>query len=162
MRRRDFERAQESWEKDRSLIGPALKLVFGGLFILSAIGVMFIFFSAGTSVVRTAVDEAGAQFERYQKFKDLAAAIDAQSADIELYSARLESLEVIPRSEQDRLDKQEIQQVRAELIGVRAKFNKMAAQYNAAMAKINYRYANVGQMPAGADPLPREFRLYER
>jgi hypothetical protein len=110
------------------------------------------------------VNEFGpkAQFERYQKFKDLAAALDASQADIDMYSARLEALEVIPRSKQDRLDKQEIQQVRAELIGVRSKYNRMAAEYNAAMAKINYRYANVGMLPEGAEPLPREYRVYER
>lgn len=110
------------------------------------------------------VEEFGprAQFERYQKFKDLAAALDASQADIDMYSARLSALEVIPRQEQDRIDKQEIQQVRAELIGVRSKYNRMASQYNAAMAKINYRYANIGMLPEGAEPLPREYRIYER
>lgn len=111
------------------------------------------------------VEEFGprAQFEAYQKFKDLAAALDASQADIDMYQARLDSLEEVPRAERDRLDKQEIQQVRAELIGVRAKYNRMAAEYNAAMAKINYRYANVGMLPEGADEaLPREYRIYER
>lgn len=110
------------------------------------------------------VNEFGpkAQFERYQSFKDLAAALDASQADIGMYSARLQSLEVIPRAERDRLDKEELQQVRAELIGVRAKYNRMAAQYNAAMAKVNYRYANIGMLPEGAEPLPREYRIYER
>ena len=162
MRRSDFERVGRDWESNRPLGGGILKLIFGGLGILFVIFLMTTLFSVGTSVTDTVVEEAGAQFERYQKFKDLAAAIDAQRADIEMYQSRLAALEEVPRSERYRTEREEIAQVRAELIGVRAKYNKMAAEYNAAMAKINYRYANIGQMPAGADPLPREFRLYER
>lgn len=162
MRRTDFERVPQNWEHNQGLGRPVLKLAAGGLAILFAIFLMFTIFGAGAGVVSTVVEEAGAQFERYQKFKDLAAALDAQRADIDIYIARLAEINIIPRADQDRHDKQEAAQVRAELTGVRAKYNKMAAQYNAAMAKINFRYANVGNMPAGADPLPREFRLYER
>lgn len=162
MRRSDIDNLRYGYKENRGLGGPLIKLVFGGLAILFVLFIGFTIFGAATGVVSTVVDEAGAQFERYQKFKDLAAALDAQSADIDIYNARLARLEEIPRAERHREERQEIAQVSAELTGVRGKYNSMAAEYNAAMAKINYRYANIGDMPKGADPLPREFRLYER
>ena len=102
-------------------------------------------------------------FRRYMAFKDLAAGLDSMRADIEMYRARLAALEAVPRGSRSRIEQQEIAQVRAELIGIRAKYNHMAAEYNANMAKVNYRFANIGMLPEGAtEPLPREFRLYER
>lgn len=162
MRRSDYDRVGSDWKDNRPMGVSVVKLVFGGLAILFVLFLGFTMFSAATGVVGTVVDEAGAQFERYQKFKDLAAALDAQRADIDIYNGRLARLKEIPREERFREERQEIAQVSAELTGVRGKYNSMAAEYNAAMAKINFRYANIGNMPAGADPLPREFRLYER
>lgn len=169
MRRSEFERLRNDWEHDKPMgrgmwkVGcSVLALVFVVTVVLAFFTVGLGFIGLGTSTVNRAIEEAGSQFDRYQQFKDLAAAIDALGADVDLYQARLAAIEEVPRSEQDRFDKQEGAQVRAELIGVRTKYNSMAAQYNAAMAKINYRYANIGMMPEGADPLPREFRTYER
>jgi hypothetical protein len=169
MKRSDLGRLIKDWEHDKPMgrsmwkIGCSiLALVFVVTVVLALFTVGLGFIGLGTSTVNRALEEAGSQFDRYQQFKDLAAAIDALGANIDLQQARLAAIETTPRSQQDRFDKQEGAQVRAELIGVRSKYNAMAAQYNAAMAKINYRYANIGMMPEGAEPLPREFRTYER
>lgn len=169
MRRSDLERLQKDWEGNEpmgrsmwkvgcSILGVVFIVIVALMVFTTGLGIL----GLGSSAASRAIEEVGAQFDRYQQFKDLAAAIDALGANIDMQEARLAAINEVPRGEQDRFDKQEGAQVRAELIGVRSKYNSMAAEYNAAMAKINYRYANIGMMPAGAEPLPREFRTYER
>jgi hypothetical protein len=53
-----------------------------------------------------------------------------------------------------------VAQAEAERIGVASSYNDLAARYNSAMAKINWRFANVGDVPAGSEALPREYREY--
>ena len=122
-------------------------------------------FSEGASVAQ---EELGprALLEKYAWFKNAAASLDKKSADIALYKQRVADFEAsygaTPRHEWDRTDKEEWSQINAELLGVRASYNSLAADYNAQMAKINWAFANAGQVPAGGEPLPREFRVYEQ
>jgi hypothetical protein len=106
-----------------------------------------------------------ALLDKYTWFKDAAAALDKKSADITLYKQRLASFEEAyadtPRKDWDRTDKEQWAQMNTELLGVQASYNSLASQYNAAMAKDNWAFTNVGALPAGGDPLPREFRTYE-
>lgn len=104
------------------------------------------------------------QFLHYQWFKDASAVLDKRTADIKVYDARIQSLvnsyEGVPRSEWSREDREQWSIWLSELAGIKAAYNSLAAEYNANMAKVNWRYANVGQVPEGGQPLPREYRTY--
>ena len=107
-----------------------------------------------------------ASLEKYERFKDIAARLDAKKSSIEVSEARLVALEKeyegTPRKDWPRADLEQSNVWRAEVAGMKASFNSLAAEWNAMMAKENYRYANVGDLPKGADkPLPREFKPYE-
>ena len=107
---------------------------------------------------------ARATVRKYEWFKDAAAQLQKKEADIQVYSARLKSMEAdyegTKRKDWDRTDKENMNQWQTELAGVRASYNGLAADYNSNMSKMNWRYANVGEVPAGAEALPREFRTY--
>lgn len=102
---------------------------------------------------------------RYEWFKDAAANLDAQNQNISNYEARLDALrasyEGMTRQDWDRFDKETERQWMAELVGLQGAYNKLAAEYNSNMSKINFRYANVGEVPAGGEALPREYRTYQ-
>ncbi len=60
-----------------------------------------------------------------------------------------------------REDRARYYQWQSELDGIKMSFNSLAAEYNSNMAKINYKFANVGELPKGAEnPLPREYKEY--
>lgn len=133
---------------------------------LSIVGRGCSYLNRTADVVEQQLDPA-ALLAKYEWFKDLAAACDAQLADIDLYKSRITQLEQsygeTPRKDWDRADKDTINQWSQELAGISANYNKMAAEYNAAMAKINYKFTNVGDLPFGAvEPLPREMRTYKQ
>jgi len=117
---------------------------------------------------QVARDELGPRtlLKRYEWFKDAAAQLDARQASIKVYEARFEGLkksyEGAPRPKWGREDREQANLWEQELAGVKASYNALAAEYNAAMAKINWAFANVGELPRGADKaLPREFRVYQ-
>jgi hypothetical protein len=107
-----------------------------------------------------------ASLEKYEWFKDAAARLDAKRASIQVSEARLEAMDKqyagVPRKDWPRADLEQSNLWRSEVAGMKASFNDLAGQYNARMVKINHAYANVGDLPKGADkPLPREFKPYE-
>lgn len=107
---------------------------------------------------------ASAVLQKYEWFKDAAAQLDAKKANIEAYRRRQESMKSSygskPRSEWDRSDKEQFNLWEQELAGTVANYNGLAAEYNASMAKSNWAFANAGNLPKGAEPLPREYREY--
>jgi hypothetical protein len=102
---------------------------------------------------------------RYEWFKDAAAALDQKRASLTLYEQRFEDLQVqygtAKRTEWARDDREQWSIWRSEAAGIAASYNDLAGQYNAQMAKWNWRFTNRGMLPQGAtEPLPREFKPY--
>lgn len=161
-------RTWESWERSAEK-GPLSLSLKAGCFVVVLllifwpISCMMGWFGEAASVVRT---EFGPKnlFQRYQWFKDAAAQLDARTASLAVYEARFASLkkdyEGKPRSEWARDDREQSNLWEQEAAGLAASYNNLAAEYNAAMAKVNWRYCNVGDMPEGGQPLPREFKTY--
>lgn len=106
-----------------------------------------------------------ALLQKYEWFKDAAAALDKKQADIKVYEARIAALtadyEGVPRSKWPRDDREQSSIWASELAGVKASYNALAADYNSQMSKFNWRFTNAGDVPQGGQPLPREFRPYE-
>jgi hypothetical protein len=131
---------------------------------LSTVGCFTRLVSETTSV---AFDEFGpkAALEKYEWLKDASAQLDKKKADIAVYKSRFAALEASykgePRSKWAKDDREQHSIWASEVSGVIASYNGLAAEYNAQMAKFNWRFANVGDLPKGADvPLPREFKPY--
>ena len=106
-----------------------------------------------------------ALLSKYEWFKDASAALDKKQADIAVYDARFKALKEayvnVPRAKWPRDDREQLSIWQSEVAGIKASYNDLASQYNAQMAKFNYRFANVGELPKGADkPLPREYKTY--
>lgn len=105
-----------------------------------------------------------ALLRKYEWFKDASAALDKKYADIGVYDSRLNTLagayEGVPRGQWPRDDREQFSIWSSEAAGVRASYNQLAAEYNAEMAKFNWRFTNVGDVPQGGRPLPREYRPY--
>lgn len=132
--------------------------------VLSILGYAFGWFGEAAQVAKT---EFGPQamLEKYSWFKDAAAQLDKKQADIGVYESRITNLTAsykdVPRQKWPRTDLEQMNVWMSEVSGVKASYNSLAADYNAQMAKFNWRFANVGQLPAGADkPLPREYKPY--
>ena len=101
-----------------------------------------------------------AMLKKYELFKDRASALESKLASIEVQQAVIDKMEA-DKATWQRVDKETYYQRCAELSGMKASYNQLAATYNADMSKENYRFANVGELPKGADrPLPREFKVY--
>ena len=103
---------------------------------------------------------------KYEWFKNASSQLDKKQADIKVYEKRItsmtESYEDVPRNKWAREDREQYNIWNSEVTGIKASYNAVAAEYNAQMAKVNWRFANVGQLPEGAeDPLPREFKPYQ-
>lgn len=106
--------------------------------------------------------KASTLLKKYEWFKNAAAQLDKKAADIKLYEIRIQTLE--ERFKDKELKRYETEQLtlwQTEMIGVKASYNSLAAEYNSNMAKINWAFTNAGQVPAGGEPLPREFRTYQ-
>lgn len=117
------------------------------------IGTMFGWFGEAAQVAKEQFGPAAA-VTKYEWFKDAASQLDRKKADLTMYDARLSSLK------QNGGSPDSIAQAEAERLGVASSYNDLAARYNATMAKANWRWANAGDVPAGSEPLPREFRAY--
>lgn len=152
-------------------MGETKQVVWGGCLAVVAIGLVVavsVACGVGGCVAKKANEQFGvdASFAKYERFKDVAARLDAKKASIAVAESRLTQLEKqyegVPRREWPRADLEQSNLWRAEVAGMKASFNDLAATYNADMAKFNYSFANVGELPKGADqPLPREFKPYE-
>lgn len=132
--------------------------------VLSIIGYGLGWFGEAAKVAQ---EQFGSQamLTKYELFKDEAAQLDKKQADITVYEGRIkamnETYKDLPRQKWPREDREQYNVWASEVAGVKASFNSLAADYNAQMAKFNYRFANVGDLPQGADkPLPREYKAY--
>ena len=110
-------------------------------------------------------DELGprALLEKYEYFKNVSASIDKSYADIGIHKEILSNLEEmyedVSRRNWHRSDIDTHRIKSSELAGVKANCNTLVAEYNAEMAKLNVSFANVGDLPAGADQvLPKEYK----
>lgn len=105
-----------------------------------------------------------ALLRKYEWFKEASAALDKKFADISVYDTRLNGLQSAyvgtTRGKWPRDDREQWSIWSSEAAGIRASYNQLAAEYNAEMSKFNWRFTNVGDVPAGGRPLPREYRAY--
>ena len=158
----DYKRAAE-----RGPMAIAVKVilsifVFGVL--ISVIGYGLGWFG---ETARVTQEEFGprAMLEKYEWFKDAAAQLEKKQADIAVYDGRMTAMngtyKDLVRQKWPREDREQHNVWSSEVAGVKASYNSLAAEYNSQMAKFNWRFANVGELPKGADtPLPREFKPY--
>lgn len=163
-----------SWEdvERQAESGPrgAFRLVVWGIVTLFVLGVLVWFLGSVCAVANNAQQTAMQEFSpsallaKYEWFKDAHAALDAKRANLQVYESRLTRMEKAygenrgkwPADERERADIWESEQA-----GIAASYNLLAAEYDAEMAKFNYRFANVGELPKGAEtPLPREYAPY--
>lgn len=144
-------------------VGCFMLLILGGIFL----SLFFLGCSYWSDARRTVFHETKAStvLSRYGWFKDAAARLDAFKADITVYESRFANLKASydgqPRSKWSREDREQSNLWEQELAGIKAGYNSLASEYNSAMAKINWAFCNMGDLPAGGVPLPREFRVYE-
>lgn len=149
---------------DRQVAGWGCAIVCVCLLVIGGCGVV--------SLLGYGVKKANEQFgvdaslAKYEEFKDMSAKLDAKLATIESAEKRVASLEEqykgVARKDWARSDLEQSNIWRAEVSGMRASYNDLASEYNSRMAKFNFAYANVGDLPKGADkPLPREYKPYE-
>ena len=139
-------------------------LIFALGIITSVIGYGLGWFGEAAQVAQ---EEFGprAMLEKYEWFKDAAAQLEKKQADITVYDGRMtamnETYKDLARQKWPREDREQHNVWSSEVAGVKASYNTLAAEYNAQMAKFNWRFANIGELPKGADkPLPREFKPY--
>jgi hypothetical protein len=160
-----------SWEKFGDTIekGPyRAGCAIGGLLLFFGVALGCLGYVGGwfNEAGKVAQDELGprALLKKYETFKDLSAAIDKSDADIKVYESRLKSIEDqykgVQRKDWAREDIAQHSLAASELAGLKANRNRLAAEYNSQMAKENWKFANAGELPAGAKPLPREYREY--
>ncbi|MEK7183126.1 MAG: hypothetical protein AAB776_00660 [Patescibacteria group bacterium] len=145
----------------------ALKVVVL-MFVLTAVigGGAYVFGWFGQTA-NVAKEEFGprAALEKYEWFKDAAAQLEKKQADVTVYQGRLDQMAADyagkTRDDWPREDRQQYNTWASEVAGVKASYNQLAAEYNANMAKVNWQFAEVGDLPPGAEtPLPREFKPY--
>lgn len=147
---------------------PIFWKVLGALIIiivaLSVVGYSFGWFDEAARVTQ---EEFGprAILAKYEWFKDAAAQLEKKQADIMVYDGRMtamnETYKDLARQKWPREDREQYNVWSSEVAGVKASYNTLAAEYNAQMVKFNWRFANVDELPKGADnPLPREFKPY--
>lgn len=89
--------------------------------------------------------------------------LDAKQADLAVYERLLaHNTQTYGPAKQWPRDVRETYALReSEAAGIRASYNQLAAEYNAEMSKFNWRFTNVGDVPQGGQPLPREYRPYQ-
>lgn len=109
--------------------------------------------------------KASTLLKKYEYFKDVAAALDAKVASIQILEGKVNQMKKDydgqPRSKWAREDREQNNLNQEELAGLKMSYNTLAADYNAQMAKLNWAFCNVGTLPEGAEnPLPREFKPY--
>src|SRR3990167_7025376 len=163
---------KQTWEDYEKAVdrGPmaisvnAIVGIFALVILISVIGYGLGWFGEAAKVAQ---EEFGPRtmLEKYEWFKDAAAQLEKKQADITVYDGRMKAMNEIyadlARQKWPREDREQHNVWSSEVAGVKASYNSLAAEYNAQMAKFNWRFANVGELPNGADkPLPREFKSY--
>ena len=145
------------------LLRTALGVIALGV-ILGVIGYGLGWFSEAAQVAH---DELGpkAVLAKYEWFKDVAAQLEKKQADISVFEERIkqqdEAYKDTKRKDWPRDEREQRSVWESEVSGVKASYNGLASDYNAQMSKMNWRFANVGELPKGAEqPLPREFKSY--
>lgn len=160
----------ESYERsaEKGPMAIAVKVILSVVVLSALIGVIGYSFGWIGETAKVAQEEFGpkAMLEKYEWFKDAAAQLEKKQADITVYAGRMtamnETYKDLARQKWPREDREQFNVWASEVAGVRAGYNLLAAEYNAQMAKFNWRFANVGELPKGAEsPLPREFKAYE-
>ncbi|OHA05420.1 MAG: hypothetical protein A2934_04185 [Candidatus Sungbacteria bacterium RIFCSPLOWO2_01_FULL_47_10] len=148
-----------------SIAVKVILAVFAFSVLIGGLGYVAGWFGEAAKVVQ---DEFGpkAMLEKYEWFKDAAANLEKKQADVAVYEGRIKAMDEtykeLPRQKWPREDREQYNVWVSEVAGVKASYNQLAADYNAQMAKFNWAFANVGELPKGADrPLPREFKPYE-
>lgn len=160
-----------SWDDFENTSGP-LDLILKGFGVLLVAGLVIggTMWTLGwfTETAAVVKQEFGPRrsLEKYEWFKDAAAALDKKRADLQVYEARLADLNKAyvgkDRTQWAREDREQSSIWQSESAGIRASYNQLAADYNSQMAKFNWAYANAGRQPDGSlEPLPREFRPYD-
>lgn len=150
--------------------GPGAFIIVVGLLIVG-LACFFGIIGYGLGWFREAGQVAQEQFgpraslKKYEEFKDWSAQLDAKAASLKSYQNRLKDLEKSyankSHNEWTREDREQYNLWQLYIVGIRSSYNTLAAEYNSAMAKFNYSYANVGQLPQGANgPLQREYKIY--
>ena len=95
---------------------------------------------------------------KYEWFKDASAMLNKKKQDIQVYEANIQSMvdeyEGVARKDWDRIDKEQFNQWRIELVGIKASYNQLAAEYNSQSSKWNWQYFE------GQPPLEKEFSQY--
>ena len=158
----DYEKAAK-----RGPMTIAVKVILAffalGIFV-AVIGYGLGWFSEAAQVAQ---EEFGprAALQKYEWFKQAAAQLEKKQADITVYEGRQRAMDEtykdLARHKWPREDREQYNVWSSEVAGVKASYNALAADYNAQMAMFNWRFANVGELPKGADtPLPREFKPY--
>lgn len=158
----DYEKAAE-----KGPMSLALKVMLAIIGLSVFIGVIGYGLGWFGEAAKVAQQEFGpeAMLKKYEWFKDAAAQLEKKQADVKVYETRTKSMDVtyksLPRNKWPREDREQYNVWQSEVAGVKASYNQLAADYNSQMAKFNWRFANVGELPKGADkPLPREFKEY--
>jgi hypothetical protein len=158
----DYEKASE-----RGPMAVVLKVIIGLLVVGSLVSVLGYGLGWFSEAAKVAQEEFGprAMLEKYEWFKDAAAQLEKKQADIAVYGSRMtamsETYKDLPRQKWPREDREQYNVWSSEVAGVKASYNSLAADYNAQMVKFNWRFANIGELPKGADKaLPREFKSY--
>lgn len=133
--------------------------------VLGGIGYVFGWFGETAQIVKQEFGPS-AMLQKYGWFKDAAAQLEKKQADIGVYGSRMkamnETYKDLARQKWPREDREQYNVWSSEVAGVKASYNSLAAEYNAQMAKFNWSFANVGELPKGAErPLPREFKPYD-
>lgn len=129
-----------------------------------AIGFTALSFFAGTikEAASVAQEEFGprALLGKYEWFKDAQAQLAAKQASIEVLSSTIKPWEEAGVINLDRFQLDSYRQSKAEVQGLILSYNNLAAEYNAQHAKINWAFMDAGNVPAGSDPLARDFAQY--
>lgn len=97
---------------------------------------------------------------KYEWFKDAQAELSAKQASIGVLESRVGPFRSIGVENMDRFQLDRFSQSDAELSGLILSYNNLAAEYNAQHAKINWAFADLGNVPAGSNPLEREHARY--
>jgi hypothetical protein len=161
----DWKSYEKAVEKGPMVI--AVKVILA-MFVLSAlVGILGYAFGWFGEAAKVAQQEFGPEaiLKKYEWFKDAAAQLEKKQADITVYESRTKSMNEtyknLSREKWPREDREQFNVWQSEVAGVKASYNQLAADYNSQMAKLNWRFANVGDLPKGAEkPLPREFKEY--
>lgn len=149
--------------KNKSLIGLVGCISLLAVFLIA----LSVFLPLLSDSRRVIVNEysASSLLDKYTRFKDMYASLEAKRATIKTLDGKIKSIEDqyegVPRKDWVREDIQTINQWRTEIDGLKASYNNLAAQYNSDMSKANVNFTNIGELPKGAtEPLPRSVATY--